>query len=121
MEDYIRAMLVKLQMTDCASGHRIRTPMRKAIDDFTEVSRDERAFFMSACGMIGWLASTGSAAGLTLSTATVAYHSTCLRQAAVRSMQLGTQLSTARQTAPSVCSSPTAVTDSGITTQTLIS
>ena len=59
MEDYIRAMLVKLQMTDCASGRRIRTPMRKAIDDFTEVSREERAFFMSACGMIGWLASTG--------------------------------------------------------------
>ena len=59
MEDYIRAMLVKLQMTHCASGRRIRTPMRKAIDDFTEVSREERAFFMSACGMIGWLASTG--------------------------------------------------------------
>ena len=57
MEDYIRAMLVKLQMEDCASGRRIRMPMRKAIDDFTEVSREERAFFMSACGMIGWLAS----------------------------------------------------------------
>ena len=59
MEDYICAMLVKLQMEDCASGRRIRTPMRKVIDDFTEVSLEERAFFMSECGMIGRLAWTG--------------------------------------------------------------
>ena len=33
--------------------------MHKALDDFTEVSREERAFFMSACRMVGWLALTG--------------------------------------------------------------
>ena len=59
MEDRIHAMLVKLQREDCASGRRIRTPMCKAIDDFTEVSKEEQAFFMSVCGMVGWLASTG--------------------------------------------------------------
>ena len=32
--------------------------MRKPITDFTEVDSDEKAFFMSVCGMIGWLAST---------------------------------------------------------------
>jgi hypothetical protein len=31
----------------------VRTPMRKPITDFTEVDSDEKAFFMSACGMIG--------------------------------------------------------------------
>ena len=32
--------------------------MCKLITDFTEVNPDKKAFFMSACGMIGWLAST---------------------------------------------------------------
>ena len=59
MKDCIWVMLVILQMEDCASGRRIRTPMRNAIDDFSEVSQEERAFFMSACGMISGLASTG--------------------------------------------------------------
>ena len=57
MQDYIRTMLVKLGMEGCADS-RVRTPMRKPITDFTEVDSDEKAFFMSVCGMIGWLAST---------------------------------------------------------------
>ena len=58
IEDYIHGMLVKLQVEDGCSQHRIRTPMRKPFDDFTEVSKEERAFFIFACGMISWLALT---------------------------------------------------------------
>ena len=57
MQDYIRTMLVKLGMKGCASPG-IKTPIKKAIDDLTPVNMQEKAFFMSACGMLGWLAMT---------------------------------------------------------------
>ena len=57
MQDYIRTMLVKLSMEGCASPG-IKTPIKKAIDDLTPVDMKEKAFFMSACGMLGWLAMT---------------------------------------------------------------
>ena len=57
MQDYIRTILVKLGMEGCASPG-IKTPTKKAIDDLTPVDAKERAFFMSACGMLGWLAMT---------------------------------------------------------------
>ena len=57
MQDYIRTMLVKLGMEGCASTS-IKTPIKKAIDDLTPVDAKEKAFFMSACSMLGWLAMT---------------------------------------------------------------
>ena len=57
MQDCIRIMLVKLEMED--SGHlSIRTPIWKSINDLTPVSMKEKAFFMTACSMSGWLAMT---------------------------------------------------------------
>ena len=57
MQDYIRTMLVKLGMEGCDSPG-IKAPIRKAIDDMTPVDTKDKVFFMSACGMLGWLAMT---------------------------------------------------------------
>jgi len=58
MEDYIRTMLVKLSMQDAVNS-RVRTPIHKPIEDMQDISAAQVSFFMSACGMLGWLASTG--------------------------------------------------------------
>ena len=58
MENYIKTMLVKLGM-ESAVGLNVRTPIHKPIEDMREISKAQVSFFMSACGMLGWLASTG--------------------------------------------------------------
>ena len=50
-------MLAKLGMEGCDSPG-IKAPIKKAIDDLTPVDMKEKVFFMSACGMLGWLAMT---------------------------------------------------------------
>ena len=57
MQDYIQMMLVKLSMEGCDHPG-IRTLIRKVIDDLTPVNTKDKVFFMSACGMLGWLAMT---------------------------------------------------------------
>ena len=57
MESYIKTMLVKLNMED-ALGLKVRTPIRKPIEDLSPISPEQAAFFMSATGMLGWFAST---------------------------------------------------------------
>ena len=57
MQCYIETMLERLDMTGC-SVHGCRTPINKPILDMTELNAEERKFFMSGCGMIGWLALT---------------------------------------------------------------
>ena len=57
MEDYIRTMLIKLEM-ESAVGSNVRTPIHKPIEDTRDISAAQASFFMSACGMLGWLAST---------------------------------------------------------------
>ena len=59
MESYIKTMLVELNMED-AVGLRVRTPICKPIEDLSLINVEQAAFFMSATGMLGWLASTGT-------------------------------------------------------------
>ena len=47
----------KQSMEGCDSPG-IKAPIKKAIDDLTPVDMKEKVFFMSACGMLGWLAMT---------------------------------------------------------------
>ena len=58
MESYIKTMLAKLNM-EGALGLKVCTPIRKPIDNLSPVSPEQAAFFMSATGMLGWLAFTG--------------------------------------------------------------
>ena len=51
-------MLIKLGM-ESAVGLNMRTPIHKPIEDMWDISKAQVSFFMSACGMSGWLASTG--------------------------------------------------------------
>ena len=57
MESYIKTMLVKLNMED-ALGLKVCTPICRPIEDLSPLSPEQAAFFMSAMGMLGWLAST---------------------------------------------------------------
>ena len=57
-ESYIKTMLVKLNMED-AIGLRVRTLIRKLIEDPSALNKNSAEFFMSAMGMLGWLASIG--------------------------------------------------------------
>ena len=58
MHNYIDTMVVRLGMEgdDCSKA---RLPMHKPIDDYEPLSPSEAKWFMSACGMIGWLSGTG--------------------------------------------------------------
>ena len=58
MENYICMMLVKLNM-ESAVDSQVRMPIHKLIEDMQDISTAQASFFMSACGMLGWLASTG--------------------------------------------------------------
>ena len=51
-------MLVKLNM-DEAIALWVRTPIHKPIEDLSPINAEQAAFFMSATGMLDWLASTG--------------------------------------------------------------
>ena len=57
MEGYADSMLKRLDMEGCGLV-RGRTPIYGPIEDMTEISADETEFFMTACGMLGWLACT---------------------------------------------------------------
>jgi hypothetical protein len=57
MEGYIESMLKRLGMEGCRLS-RGQTPISGPIEDFTPITPDERELFMTACGMIGWLAGT---------------------------------------------------------------
>ena len=57
MEDYIQTMLIKLEMGS-AAGSNVRTPIHKPIENMQDISVAQASFCMSACGMLGWLAST---------------------------------------------------------------
>ena len=58
MEHYIATMIHNLKL-DTSTFRKCRTPISAPIDDYTSLSEDESAFFMSGTGMIGWLAVTG--------------------------------------------------------------
>ena len=58
MANYIEAMCTRLGV-DPDRGRRCDTPMSGPITDLTPLGRAEAKWFMSACGMIGWLAGTG--------------------------------------------------------------
>ena len=58
MENYIKTMLIKLGM-ESALGLNMCTPIHKLIEDMQDISKAQVSFFMSACSMLGWLASTG--------------------------------------------------------------
>ena len=58
MENYIDAMVTRLGI-DPDKGRRQSVPMSAPITDYTPLSREEARWFMSATGMIGWLAGTG--------------------------------------------------------------
>ena len=58
MQSYIEAMLVKLGMQH-EHAHSVRQPISGPITDRTPLGKTEAQLFMSACGMIGWLAGTG--------------------------------------------------------------
>ena len=59
MQNYIDSMLIRLGMDDESGARPVRVPISHAITDMTPLSKDEARWFMSACGMIGWLAGTG--------------------------------------------------------------
>ena len=58
MQNYIEAMLIKLGMQD-ERDHDMRQPITGPITDRTPLGTADAQLFMSACGMIGWLAGTG--------------------------------------------------------------
>ena len=58
MANYIEAMCTRLGV-DPDRGRRCDIPMSGPITDLTPLGRAEAKWFMSACGMIGWLAGTG--------------------------------------------------------------
>ena len=58
MEKYIDAMVTRLGV-DPDKGRRQSIPISTHITDYTPLSREEARWFMSATGMIGWLAGTG--------------------------------------------------------------
>ena len=58
MANYIEAMCTRLGV-DPDRGRRCDTPLSGPITDLTPLGRAEAKWFMSACGMIGWLAGTG--------------------------------------------------------------
>ena len=57
MENYIEAMVTRLEVDVDRGRHDL--PMSGPITDFTPLSRQEAKWYMSATGMIGWLAGTG--------------------------------------------------------------
>ena len=57
MEGYIESMLKRLGMEGCKLS-RGQTPISSPIEDFRPITADERELFMTACGMLGWLAGT---------------------------------------------------------------
>ena len=58
MENCIDAMVTRLGI-DPDKGRRVNIPMSGPITDFTPLTQPEQKWFMSATGMIGWLAGTG--------------------------------------------------------------
>ena len=58
MANYIDAMVVRLGI-DPSIGRRVNVPMSGPITDFTPLGRQDAKWFMSATGMLGWLAGTG--------------------------------------------------------------
>ena len=58
MENYIKTMLVRLDMED-AAGLSVRTPIHRPIEDMRDISDAQVAFFMSATGILGLLARMG--------------------------------------------------------------
>ena len=58
MENYIDAMCTRLGV-DPDRGRFCETPMSGPITDLTPIGRSDAKWFMSACGMCGWLAGTG--------------------------------------------------------------
>ena len=57
MENYIEAMVTRLEVDVDRGRHDL--PMSGPITDHTPLSRQEARWYMSATGMIGWLAGTG--------------------------------------------------------------
>ena len=58
MSNYIDIMVKKLDV-DVTSGRTPVQPFTEPISDLTPLSPAQEQFFMSACGMCGWLAGTG--------------------------------------------------------------
>ena len=58
MHNYIDAMVVRLGMEDDGCS-KVRLPISQPIDDYEPLGPAEAKWFMSACGMIGWLSGTG--------------------------------------------------------------
>ena len=58
MANYIDAMVVRLGIDPTFGRHEF-VPMYSPITDYTPISKVDTKWFMSAVGMIGWLAGTG--------------------------------------------------------------
>ena len=58
MHNYIDAMVVRLGMEGDGCS-KVRLPISQPIDDYEPLGPAEAKWFMSACGMIGWLSGTG--------------------------------------------------------------
>ena len=58
MANYIEAMVVRLGI-NVDVGRRVKLPMSGPITDYTPLSKTDAKWFMSATGMLGWLAGTG--------------------------------------------------------------